>query len=179
MLKNTLLTGTLTAALLSGSALAQEGTMVIEMYAIDSSGVGAGVGTITATETRWGTVFTPALSGLVGGGTLHGFHIHTNPDCGPGKKDGKPVAGLAAGGHYDPSGSGRHEGPYGNGHLGDLPVLYVDTAGSAITPVLAPRVELDDVAGRALMIHQGGDNYADTPKPLGGGGPRVYCGVAL
>jgi Cu-Zn family superoxide dismutase len=27
------------------------------------------------------------------------------------------------------------------------------------------------------MVHAGGDNYADQPEPLGGGGPRVACGV--
>lgn len=27
------------------------------------------------------------------------------------------------------------------------------------------------------MIHAGGDNYADQPAPLGGGGPRLACGV--
>jgi len=27
------------------------------------------------------------------------------------------------------------------------------------------------------MIHAGSDNYADEPKPLGGGGSRVACGV--
>jgi Cu-Zn family superoxide dismutase len=27
------------------------------------------------------------------------------------------------------------------------------------------------------MIHAGGDNYSDTPKPLGGGGDRLVCGV--
>jgi len=27
------------------------------------------------------------------------------------------------------------------------------------------------------MIHAGGDNYADQPAPLGGGGARVACGV--
>jgi len=31
--------------------------------------------------------------------------------------------------------------------------------------------------GHALMIHQGGDNYADTPEKLGGGGARAACGV--
>jgi Cu-Zn family superoxide dismutase len=33
------------------------------------------------------------------------------------------------------------------------------------------------VKGKALMIHAGGDNYADQPKPLGGGGDRIACGV--
>jgi Cu-Zn family superoxide dismutase len=87
------------------------------------------------------------------------------------------VAGLAAGGHFDPSNSGMHQGPYGAGHLGDLPALYVDSLGRAVQPVLAPRVKIDDIRGRALMIHAGGDNYADQPKALGGGGARVACGV--
>ena len=87
------------------------------------------------------------------------------------------VPGLAAGGHYDPAGTGRHEGPYGDGHLGDLPPLYVDGDGRATLPVLAPRLEAGDLKGRSLMIHAGGDNYADHPEKLGGGGARVACGV--
>jgi Cu-Zn family superoxide dismutase len=27
------------------------------------------------------------------------------------------------------------------------------------------------------MVHAGGDNHADHPAPLGGGGPRIVCGV--
>jgi Cu-Zn family superoxide dismutase len=27
------------------------------------------------------------------------------------------------------------------------------------------------------MVHVGGDNYSDKPKPLGGGGARFACGV--
>jgi len=38
-------------------------------------------------------------------------------------------------------------------------------------------VMVTDFAGKSLMIHAGGDNYSDTPKPLGGGGERVVCGV--
>jgi len=44
--------------------------------------------------------------------------------------------------------------------------------------VLAPRLKrLEELKGHALMVHAGGDNYADQPKPLGGGGARVACGV--
>ena len=49
--------------------------------------------------------------------------------------------------------------------------------GSAATPVLAPRLKLADVQKRSLMVHAGGDNHADHPAPLGGGGARVGCGV--
>src|SRR5690606_1630249 len=59
----------------------------------------------------------------------------------------------------------------------DLPPLYVDEDGSARHPVLAPRLKLADLQGRAIMIHAGGDNYADEPSKLGGGGSRVACGV--
>ena len=36
-------------------------------------------------------------------------------------------------------------------------------------------LKLADVQGHALMIHAGGDNYSDTPKPLGGGGDRIVA----
>ena len=113
-----------------------------------------------------GARFTPNLSGLTPG--EHGFHVHVNPSCG--------MAGQDAGGHYDPQNTGRHEGPNGNGHLGDLPTLSVNSSGAATTPVVAPRVQVTDLDGRSLMIHAGGDNYSDTPAPLGGGGARVACG---
>ena len=56
--------------------------------------------------------------------------------------------------------------------------LQVAQDGSAKQPVQAPQLKtLADVKGRALMIHAGGDNYADQPAPLGGGGARIACGV--
>ena len=92
-------------------------------------------------------------------------------------KDGKMTPGQAAGGHFDPKKTGKHLGPNGDGHLGDLPVLVVDKDGKATTPVVASRLKVADLKGHSLMIHAGGDNYSDTPKPLGGGGARVACGV--
>ena len=62
--------------------------------------------------------------------------------------------------------------------LGDLPVLTVGADGTAKEELTAPHIkDLGAVRGRALMIHAGGDNYADEPKPLGGGGARIACGV--
>jgi len=149
--------------------------MTVTMNAVDAKGVGSSVGTVEISSTKFGTVFTPNLKGLTSG--AHGFHVHTNPDCGPKEKDGKPVAGLAAGGHYDPGKAGKHAAPWGGGHLGDLPALYVEADGTSTNPVLAPRVKFADLKGRSLMIHAGGDNHSDHPKPLGGGGARVACGV--
>ena len=149
--------------------------LAIPMHLTERDGVGKSIGTITAASSPYGTVFKPNLSGLTPG--LHGFHVHQNPECGPGVKQGKVVPGLAAGGHHDPTHKESHQGPYGDGHLGDLPALYVDENGKATHPVLAPRVKLDDLKGRSLMIHEGGDNYSDYPKKFGGGGARMACGV--
>jgi len=147
----------------------------VEMYALTPDGNGAKIGEIVVSENADGTLFTPKLTGLSEG--LHGFHLHVNGSCDAAEKDGKMVPGLAAGGHFDPQQTNSHQGPYSDGHLGDLPPLYVDASGAATLPVLAPRLHPQDLKGHALMIHQGGDNYSDTPKALGGGGARVACGV--
>jgi Cu-Zn family superoxide dismutase len=122
-------------------------------------------GDVVFMETPYGLLITPNLTGLPAG--LHGFHIHQHADCGH--------SGNDAGGHLDPQNTNTHRGPYGQGHLGDLPVLYVSNEGKAITPVLAPRLKLADLKGTSLMIHANGDNYTDTPT-LGGGGARIACG---
>jgi len=149
--------------------------VVVPMNLVTEQGIGKGIGTVLVSEGPAGLVFTPKLTDLAPG--LHGFHVHQNPDCAAGMKDGKTVPGLAAGGHYDPATAAKHEGPHGKGHLGDLPSLTVGADGKAVTAVSAPRLKMADVKGRSLMIHAGGDNYADQPAPLGGGGARVACGA--
>jgi len=151
--------------------------MMVPMHVVNEKGIGASVGQVTISESKYGLVFTPALNGLAPG--LHGFHVHQNADCQPKEKDGKMVAALAAGGHYDPEKTNRHGTPWGDGHLGDLPPLFVDANGNATQPVLAPRLKMADMKGRSVMVHMGGDNHADHPAPLGGGGARMACGVAL
>ena len=83
-----------------------------------------------------------------------------------------------AGAHFDPDGTKAHKGPGGGGHKGDLPKLVVSDKGEAKDKMEVKGVTLADFQGHALMIHAGGDNYSDTPKPLGGGGERIACGVA-
>jgi len=137
---------------LSGLVFAEE--MTIKVFLVTEQGVGKEIGTVTASDSKYGLILTPQLSDLATG--LHGFHVHAKPDCSHAMMEGKSVAGLAAGGHYDPTNTGKHEGPYGNGHLGDLPALYVTTDGKATLPVLAPRLRVADIKGRSLMIHAGG-----------------------
>ena len=147
----------------------------ISISAVDTERIKESLGLVEISQTPYGLVLSPNLQGLPPG--LHGFHLHQNASCKPAEKDGKMVAAAAAGGHYDPDQTGIHDMPWGEGHLGDLPALYVDADGKATRSVLAPRLEMDDLQGRALMVHAGGDNYSDSPNALGGGGARIACGV--
>lgn len=160
--------------LLCAPALAAETSVTVSKLNDDGS-IGKSVGTVGFRDTPQGLEIRPQLSGLPKG--EHGFHVHENGSCEAAKKDGKMVPGLAAGGHYDPKHTGDHAGPKGSGHLGDLPALAVDSAGKAAEPLLAPRLKVSDLKGRALVIHAGGDNYSDKPKSLGGGGARIACGT--
>jgi Cu-Zn family superoxide dismutase len=164
-----------TMAIAAFAAQAMAASITIPMHIVNDSGASTAVGQINVSESNYGLVFTPALTGLPPG--MHGFHVHENASCAAKEKDGKNVPALAAGGHYDPAKSGKHGAPWGDGHLGDLPALYVDADGKASQPVLAPRLKLSDLSARSIMIHAGGDNHADHPMPLGGGGPRIVCGV--
>lgn len=158
--------------LMAGTATADT---TVKLALVDAKGASTPVGEVTISENHHGLVLTPALHGLPPG--LHGFHLHENASCAPGVKDGKPAAAIAAGNHYDPKKSGKHGTPWGDGHLGDLPPIYVDGKGDSSQAVLAPRLKVKDLAGRSLMVHAGGDNHTDHPAPLGGGGARIACGV--
>lgn len=166
----------LCAALALSCGLASAAETTVTLNAVDGKGTTGALGTVRIVETPHGLAFYPALKGIKPG--VHGFHVHENPSCAPVERDGQGQAAMAAGGHFDPTGSKKHGEPWGDGHLGDLPALYVAEDGTATNPVLAPRLKsLADVAKRSLMVHAGGDNHADHPAPLGGGGARVACGV--
>jgi superoxide dismutase, Cu-Zn family len=157
-------------------AFAANDPIKVSMNMVDEKGMVSSAGEIVITASPYGLVFTPSLTNLPAG--VHGFHIHENPSCDPAVKDGKAVAALAAGGHWDPNKTGKHAGPAGDGHKGDLPALYAAADGKASYAVVAPRLNsLDEVRGHALMLHAGGDNHEDHPMPLGGGGARMVCGV--
>jgi Cu-Zn family superoxide dismutase len=147
----------LAAALSIGVAQAASKDVQIDLVSAD--GAPQPVGMVKIEETPYGLLFTPQLKSLPAG--IHGFHVHQNGSCASAVTDGKTVPAGAAGGHFDPDKTGKHLGP-----------------GTATYPVLAPRLKsLAQISGHALMVHAGGDNHADLPAPLGGGGARMACGV--
>jgi Cu-Zn family superoxide dismutase len=168
------ITGAAAGIGLAAPAAAEEATAA--MRAVSAEGIGEEIGTIRLADGADGLTIETDLSDLPPG--AHGFHLHTEGDCAPAHNDqGEMTAAQAAAGHYDPDSTGKHAGPEGDGHKGDLPVLEVAADGTARVSLTAPRLAVADASGRALMIHAGGDNYSDEPKPLGGGGGRIACGV--
>lgn len=148
----------------------------VTLNLLNDKGTGAAIGTVTFSDTPQGLKIEPDLAGLPPG--PHGFHVHEHANCGPLEKDGKMVPGLAAGEHFDPKNTKAHRGPgHAEGHLGDLPLLMVDKDGKSAAAMTAPRLRVADLRGRSLVVHAGGDNFADAPKPSGGGGDRIACGV--
>lgn len=153
---------------------ATDNEQTVTMHAVSAQGVGAEIGTISLHDSPAGLVIRTSLSQLPPG--PHGFHIHEKGSCDPAMKDGKAGAALAAGSHYNPNHAPHHGNPL-TGHLGDLPLLNVAADGTANVTLLAPRIKAADVQNLAIMVHAGSDNYSDSPKPLGGGGDRIACGV--
>jgi len=161
------------AALLVASTGVFAQQLSVDINRISKEGVGDKIGTVVVSEGKDGTSFKVSVKGLPA--AQRGFHVHEKGDCGPGMKDGKMEAGIAAGEHYDPEGHKSHKGPKGKGHKGDLPLLKGTASGIEQT-VTAPRLKLADLKGRSLVIHEGGDNYSDNPEN-GGGKGRVACAV--
>jgi len=140
----------------------------IPMVLVNGPHAGDEIGVFWADDTIYGLLLTPHLHGLPPG--VHGFQVYECPFC--------QHHAAGAGGHWDPRKTDEHHGPYlGSGHLGDLPVLVVNAKGRAMLPVLAPRLTLDQIKGRALIIHVQEDNYSDSPVDGGGEGAKLACGV--
>lgn len=132
---------------------------------------GEDMGQVTLTQTAHGVLLSAEVSGLAEGG--HGFHIHESGTCDPDF--------AAAGGHYNPAGSGHGFTSDGGPHAGDMPNIFANADGTARADVLNARVSLEDGAdatlfddnGSAIIVHENPDTYgADA-----GAGGRVACGV--
>jgi len=151
--------------------------ITVEMFRATAGGAGDPAGTVVISKGPGGLLFRLALGGMKPF-SMHGLHIHENASCAPLEKNGKKVPALSAGGHWDPEKTGFHAGPAGSGHRGDLPRIEADAKGRIDGTISVPHLDdLDELKGHALIMHAGADNYSDKPKKLGGGGPRLFCGI--
>ena len=133
---------------------------------------GKDMGLVTLSQSpNDGVLIQVQASGLKPG--EHGFHIHQVSKCQP--------TFQAAGGHYNPDGH-EHGFLVSSGyHAGDLPNIYADQDGMAVTDHFHGQVSLKENApstlfdenGSAFIVHENADTYEDKAK-VGG---RVACGV--
>jgi Cu-Zn family superoxide dismutase len=110
----------------------------------------------------------------------HGFHVHEHASLAPSLVKGKLVIGGSAGEHLGYSGPDGHHGPCSlgeDGHIGDLHAIMVHPGGLVKGCSVTPKLTEALVKGRPVIIHEGADNYSDTPSPNGGGGPRIIGGI--
>lgn len=127
---------------------------------------GTAQGTAALTEQAEGLRVAIQVLGLSPG--EHGIHIHEKGDCGEG--------GNAAGGHFNPAGA-----PHGflpkdgaQAHPGDMGNITVQEDGTGTLELTLPGVKLQDVVGRAIILHEKRDDFG---QPTGNAGGRIGCGV--
>lgn len=117
-----------------------------------------------------GIEVTADIEGLTPG--KHGFHIHEYGDM---RKDD----GTSAGGHFNPENKPHGSPDMNNRHVGDLGNI-IATEGESVahymrTDTLITFTGKHSIIGRAVIIHQGEDDFKT--QPTGNAGMRIGGGV--
>lgn len=125
-------------------------------------------GQLRLEQTKEGLKITGELSFLPPG--EHGFHIHEFGDCSD--------SGKNAGAHYNPK-----DKPHGHAlkdpkksHPGDMGNITATPGGKSTVAVTLPKLELKNVAGRAVVVHEKADDFS---QPAGNAGARIACGAIV
>lgn len=123
-------------------------------------------GEVTFKEMEGAVQITGRIAGLSPG--KHGFHIHQFGDL-------RAPDGTAAGGHFNPRGV-EHGGPHDDQHhAGDLGNITANERGVAMIDMKSKNFRVEQVIGRAVVVHAGADDLKS--QPSGDAGPRVAVGV--
>ncbi len=128
------------------------------------------MGNVTFYRTTYGVLVCASISGLPKNREdpckrgVFGFHIHEGTACAGNETD--PFADAKS--HYNPT-----ECPH-PAHAGDLPPLF-ENNGYAYNVFLTNRFTVEDVIGRAVIIHSMPDDF--TTQPAGNSGEKIGCGI--
>lgn len=126
------------------------------------------VGKIRFEGDRNGTAVKVKVHGVnVGLDTFHGLHIHANDGAEPCNAAAPSGPFTNVGGHWNPGGTVH------GGHAGDLPSLLVQADGTGSARSDTGRFDPAELAGRAVIMHAGPDNFANIPSRYVSGEPPV------
>jgi Cu-Zn family superoxide dismutase len=129
-------------------------------------------GSLALRQSAQGVHITGSIQGLKPDAEF-GFHVHEKGDC-------TAPDGSSAGGHFNPT-QAQHGNPTGpTHHAGDMLNIKSNADGVAQVDVTAAGTSLHgdpgtDVLGKAIVVHEGPDDY--TTQPSGNSGKRIACGV--
>lgn len=128
---------------------------------------GATVGSAVLRDADDGVLLRVELEGQKSG--WNGVHVHATGDC-----SDHADHFQKAGGHLnddDTHGFLSKDGP----HKGDFPNIWIGADGIGKAEFYNEDLDMDEALGRALMIHEGPDDYMT--DPAGASGARIACGV--
>jgi Cu-Zn family superoxide dismutase len=165
--------------LASGSATAEKPDAMANL--VDASGNEVGVVTFYRHGGRTQVRARFSDTDVVNVNDFHGFHVHGNT-AGLGCVDSGTGPFTGVGGHWNPAGVNHGD------HAGDMPSMYVRADGSGDLWFDTDAMPWDGLAGTAVIVHAGRDNYANIPTRYvavpdaatfntGDAGGRVACGV--
>jgi superoxide dismutase, Cu-Zn family len=160
---------------------------------------GTDIGKVRFREHRDTTVVTVSLAvptSATAVRAFHGFHIHANDNPANGTGCQADPAAAPATWFVSADGHLKHDGEVHGGHSGDMPSLHLDGDGTAKTTFTIDRIDVDELAGRVVILHAGADNFGNVPvgtdanqytansedatdmtSATGNAGARVACGV--
>jgi Cu-Zn family superoxide dismutase len=128
-------------------------------------------GDVTFTEENGTVTMTAQFIGLTEG--EHAIHLHEKADC-------SAADGTSTGGHWNPTNEPHGKWGAAEGyHKGDIGNMTATADGNATLTFSTDQwcLSCDDenknIMGKAVIVHQGVDDY--TSQPSGAAGARVSC----
>lgn len=120
-------------------------------------------------QTNNGTLVFAEIAGLPKadlpcGQRIFGFHVHSGTSCTGNASD--PFADVMT--HYSPNNCGHPD------HAGDMPPLF-GYNGKALLIFLTSSFTINEVMGRAVIIHDSPDDFKT--QPSGNAGSKIACGM--
>jgi Cu-Zn family superoxide dismutase len=141
---------------------------------IQSKSSSSVTGKVTFSELDGKVTMKAVINGATPGD--HAIHIHAEGDC-------SAADGSSAGGHWNPSGENHGKWNQAPFHRGDIGNIDVGSDGegriSRTTDLwcIGCGDEKKDILGKAIIVHQGPDDFSS--QPAGAAGPRIGCGAIV